>query len=233
MNNKVEEATKDSVLEMTREDNMFTAFDVTKIVRKTLGRSEKVFHNDVNGIVQGMFNGGQIFQKDNTPYTRSLIDIGSTAQPWLYHPVSFDPTSYDKNWTSNMDQTKSKKAQDTSVTLDFDEEEEEDEEDENDDSFDDPFMYGCTTKEGRLNIPQSLLSKIPSNQKAYFLSDKIIISKDDPGIDSYFSSISLNKKRVRISKRNLRKSFGNSICSNSSFNFAYKDNHQRIVITKA
>ena len=71
---------------MTR---IFTAFDITKSVRK---KGLNCKHDDVKQIVHDMyFIGGM------NNYNRSLADVGTTVQPWLYCPDSRDPSEYDIN----------------------------------------------------------------------------------------------------------------------------------------
>ncbi len=71
---------KDELNESLRMMRIFTAFDITKRVRKNKVRCK---HDDVKQIVHNAYINGEM-----PNYDRSLIDVGTAIQPWLYCPVS-------------------------------------------------------------------------------------------------------------------------------------------------
>ena len=82
----------DSVNELMNKGSgyMFTAFDVTKAVRKQT--TDKVIHEEVKKEVHKMFNNGQM-----PGYARNLAALSlpnNVPQPWVYHPLNSDPTLY-------------------------------------------------------------------------------------------------------------------------------------------
>jgi hypothetical protein len=77
---------RNELAEFVRMNRIFTAFDITKRVRK---RGVRCRHDQVKEIVHRMFEAGCI-----TGYTRSLADIGTGTQPWLYCPFTRDPSEY-------------------------------------------------------------------------------------------------------------------------------------------
>jgi hypothetical protein len=79
------------VLEKAQAGEMFTAYDVTKEVRKRVGRSVNVPHNEVKQEVHNFFANDQM----GTDYTRTLGNIpGLQSQPWVYHHTANDPANY-------------------------------------------------------------------------------------------------------------------------------------------
>jgi hypothetical protein len=100
-----DQATQDKIVnviqELTNNGEMFTAFDVTSILRS---RSEKIRHREVREIVSKQF------QSMNLPidYTVSLIDVpaqNGNVQARLFHPTSSDISAYDpkRHTTVNTD----------------------------------------------------------------------------------------------------------------------------------
>ena len=72
--------------ESIRMNRIFTAFDITKKIRKDGVRYK---HEDVKQLVHDSFLNGEL-----TGYTRTLIDVGTAIQPWLYCPVTRDASEY-------------------------------------------------------------------------------------------------------------------------------------------
>ncbi len=81
------------VLQKAQNHEMFTAHDVTRTVRSQVGRGTNIPHNDVKQEVHNMFLNGRI----GTDYTRTLGSLPiqqQNPQPWIYHHVSDDPSTY-------------------------------------------------------------------------------------------------------------------------------------------
>ncbi len=80
-------AVKDVVAGRVSQGAMFTAFDVTKELR---GKGNQVQHRNIKEIVHALYTHGEM-----SGYDRSLVSIsGAPIQPFLYHPTSCDPTTY-------------------------------------------------------------------------------------------------------------------------------------------
>ena len=69
---------------------MFTAYDVTKFLRKA---GERVRHCEVNDIVKSMFANSEMGQ-----YKREIKDIGSPVSPFVYAHTYSDVNDYDAAW---------------------------------------------------------------------------------------------------------------------------------------
>ena len=82
--NEIEEV----VTEFTNADKMFTAWDVTMEVRKR--SKDRVQHFEVKKEVHRMFDQGGMCS-----YNRTLANLPNiNPQPWIYHPLGFDPSLY-------------------------------------------------------------------------------------------------------------------------------------------
>ncbi len=80
-------AVKDVIADKVSQNQMFTAFDITKELRK---KGQQVSHYNIKRIVHTIYNNG-----DMQGYDRSLVNIaGVPLQPFLYHPMSADPAVY-------------------------------------------------------------------------------------------------------------------------------------------
>ena len=77
---------KDVVMDKVNDNEMFTAFDITKAI-KNQGVSAK--HNDIKKVVHGMFFNGDM----GGGYDRQVVRIGK-AKPFVYFPIVSDPTTY-------------------------------------------------------------------------------------------------------------------------------------------
>lgn len=89
---------KNTVLDLVGRGFMFTAFDVTKVLRND---GDRVRHGDVNQAIQQMFTDNELGM-----YTRDTVNVGAPVQPWVYyHPYS-DVANYRQDWVeANPDQT--------------------------------------------------------------------------------------------------------------------------------
>lgn len=95
----IETTVEDVVSDMLVNGFMFTAFDITKKVRETLGKGTFVSHSDVNRLVQDKLSNG-----DLDPYVRDMITIsmnGVDIRPWIYHSPSSPANIYDPLWMEN------------------------------------------------------------------------------------------------------------------------------------
>lgn len=90
---------KATITDFVNRGFMFTAFDVTKTLRKD---GDHVKHGNINEIVQAMFKSNEMGM-----YERQTINIpGQPVEPFLYfHPFS-DVANYQADWVNNNpDQT--------------------------------------------------------------------------------------------------------------------------------
>jgi hypothetical protein len=78
-------AVKDVITSKVTQNQMFTAFDITKDLRTN---GTQVHHRNIKRIVHALYNQGEM-----QGYDRCLVTIGS-ARPFLYHPISADPATY-------------------------------------------------------------------------------------------------------------------------------------------
>lgn len=103
MDAQMEQKVKATVLDFVARGFMFTAFDITKILRND---GDRVRHSEVNEIVQAMFT-----NTDMGMYTRDAVNVGATVRPFVYyHPYS-DVANYRQDWVEqNPDQTGMKNA---------------------------------------------------------------------------------------------------------------------------
>lgn len=85
----IKKYTKDVVNDLIDKGKMFTAYDVTRIVR---GAGIKCYHNQVRDIVHELYRE----QKMDCEYGRNAIDING-ASPYVYHHYMDDPNTYDPN----------------------------------------------------------------------------------------------------------------------------------------
>lgn len=94
---------KDTVSDFVNRGFMFTAFDITKVVRKD---GHRVRHGEVNQAVQQMFADSEMGM-----YTRETVNVGAPVEPWVYyHPYS-DVANYRQDWVEqNPDQNGMKNA---------------------------------------------------------------------------------------------------------------------------
>jgi hypothetical protein len=83
-----------TTLEKAQAGDSFTAYDVTKTVRQSVGRGTPVPHQDVKQEVHGMYERGEL----GTDYTRTLCNLttlpAGQSQPWVYHQKGADLNAY-------------------------------------------------------------------------------------------------------------------------------------------
>lgn len=96
---EVKSVVEDLVKKMTDNDEMFTAFDVTHLVRVI--SDERIPHGTVKGVVNG------IFADDKLPAdyirTATKIDVfGNSTSVFVYHPRWKDVTTYDAKHFQDM-----------------------------------------------------------------------------------------------------------------------------------
>ena len=161
MDSTVEQTIRDAVSKLVKSGYMFTAFDITKLVRVDLGKGTPVSHKDVNGVVQEMFNNASM-----DTYVRDIVSVGASVSPWLYyHPYS-DVADYDPQWITNDPKQDDMKADVTATTsssggftpptLDIDDDDEED---------DDAVTYGVPAIPAPANIPvSSVTTRLGKNE---------------------------------------------------------------------
>lgn len=107
-----------TVSDKVQKNELFTAFDVTTAVRKQ--SSGRVFHNEVKKVVHKLYDSGVM----GPDYTRSVaVNLNVSPQPFLYHPMSADPTQYGQVQSDPNDAVASNGA--TSDDSDGDDEEDE------------------------------------------------------------------------------------------------------------
>jgi hypothetical protein len=67
--------------------DMFTAHEITKAVR---GKGHRLAHRDGRDAVHDLYSRGEF----GIAYTRTQVDIGQQAWPWLYHKTADDPSTF-------------------------------------------------------------------------------------------------------------------------------------------
>jgi len=92
----VENETKNVVEELMNDSDMFTAYDVTKILRDR-NPKEKIFHSSVKKKVNALFDNDEMGL-----YNRELVDIGLGVAPFVYHLPSMDASDYDPEWIEDF-----------------------------------------------------------------------------------------------------------------------------------
>ncbi len=90
-NNELMKKAKEIVDELITEKVSFTAYDITKIIRKN---GCKVKHENVNKQIKEMFSKNQL-----TNYKKTLINFfDNNTSAFLYHHVNEDPTDFQSDW---------------------------------------------------------------------------------------------------------------------------------------
>ena len=80
------------VAKMANNDEMFTAFDVTSIIRKT--EDGEAPHHEVKNIVHSMFGNGEMpsdYQRSSSSFK---LDNGGSVTVFVYHPQWLNPGDY-------------------------------------------------------------------------------------------------------------------------------------------
>lgn len=99
LDKQAEDLVQQTVLQYVANNTMFTAYDVTMEVRKQ-GAFAK--HGDVRDVVHQLFQTGVL----GAAWQRSVVDIGTSGKPFVYHRFSDDP----RNYTSPSNDTSAKPA---------------------------------------------------------------------------------------------------------------------------
>ena len=90
MDAAMRQKTVDTVNDFVNRGFMFTAYDVTKTLRKD---GSRVRHSDVNSVVQELFSQNQMGM-----YNRETVNVGAPIEPFVYfHPYS-DVNNYKSDW---------------------------------------------------------------------------------------------------------------------------------------
>jgi hypothetical protein len=85
------------VVEMTRNRRIFTAHDITKLLRHRLD-GENIRHNDVKKEVHSLYD-----NDDMGIYMRTQVNMGTRVAPFVYHLSHQDPNQdYSKDWVQTM-----------------------------------------------------------------------------------------------------------------------------------
>ncbi|HUW47688.1 MAG TPA: hypothetical protein VMW36_02965 [Patescibacteria group bacterium] len=85
------------VTDLTRNRRLFSAHDVTKLLRDKLS-GERIRHNDVKKEVHSMYD-----NDDLGIYTRTQVTLNDGSSPFVYHLPHHDPnTDYDSDWAVNQ-----------------------------------------------------------------------------------------------------------------------------------
>lgn len=69
---------------------MFTAFDVTKLIRAS---GNQIYHRDVTRAVQEMFRDGEM-----PDYEHDTFDVGAKVAPFVYYHRNCDVANYQSDW---------------------------------------------------------------------------------------------------------------------------------------
>lgn len=88
MDIQLEAQIENTIRTLVSEGEMFTAYDVTRILRS---QGVQVYHSQVRSVVYQMFNNDM---DDN--YTRTLFNLGQNSA-FVYHHAMEDPSDYDQN----------------------------------------------------------------------------------------------------------------------------------------
>jgi len=221
----IQSETEKVVNELTRNRKLFSAYDVTRIMRHRLD-GENVSHNEVKNKVHEMYENDEM-----GIYERTQVNIGRRIAPFIYHLNHQDPdTEYDKDWVDSYLPTQT---QTVISPIDGSPLDDDDDDDSTTQtvqsqnvqvqrvnsqtvanrvqSLSDGFKTFSVTKEGRLNIPVKMLKHFPPHAHI----SQSVARKDGKNVNAL--SISTNPinsiksykvdvdGRIRISKRFLKR----------------------------
>lgn len=179
--NRVETIVKDLV----EDRKMFTAFDVTKIIRAEVDKDIKIYHSEVRRVVNNMWDTmGQLF--DNSDYTRTLMNVVANSKAFVYHHSMSDPYTYDPNALPEKE------------NKDVDDDDDDDDDDDNDVLLPD--------NRGRICVPKKALKKMGLKP-----GDVVYVVVDDMMIDLYDYYVTNGVKYVVDKSGNVRVSFNNKV----------------------
>jgi len=172
----------DVLNEFYTQGKIFTAFDVTKGARK---RSlDIISHRDVRMVVGTEFNTGQIPGYDRV---LCVLDLGSSPQALVYHPVGSDPLNHPLVGSLV-----------TAPALDADDDEKlEDTVGTDSTASTDPDVYKVTA-EGRVNIPKKLLDKVDDTGGSIDVVINGCLTCPRPNSDGRIRVGGISAKKVRI-----------------------------------
>jgi len=127
--------------------DFFTAFDVTQEVRKSLGKSNNVSHNDVRNIIINEFRTGQM-----PGYERDLctLELPNSPQAFVYHPDDEEVSNY---YLISKDDTNTDSNTDSNTVVDNDSD-----------------NVVTMTAAGRIDIPKKLLNQVNALGGSYDFS---------------------------------------------------------------
>lgn len=94
MDNILEDAAVETIMDLTSDDTMFTAFDVTKVMREA---ALQVPHHEMRKFVHKYFDDGGMAMSYRRTQTPVVCDDGKTRNVNLYHQVAADISEYDKD----------------------------------------------------------------------------------------------------------------------------------------
>jgi len=119
MDTKTEARVETIVEDLVEDRKMFTAFDVTKIIRSEVDENVKIYHSEVKRIVDNMWDTMGQFFTDNK-YVKTLTWISDNVRAFVYHFAMDDHSQYDPD---ALPEEKNNKANDwvrsTSVPVDM------------------------------------------------------------------------------------------------------------------
>lgn len=88
---------------------MFTAWDITKFLRKN---GDRISHRDVQDAVREIYQSGSM-----TDYVRDTKDVGAPVAPFVYYHQHSDVINYQNDWVeNNPDQDGMKNDEDDTAT---------------------------------------------------------------------------------------------------------------------
>ena len=215
------------VTDFTRNRRLFTAHDVTKVLRAKL-TGERIRHSDVQKQVHALFHDDKM-----GIYTRTQVSLGANQDPFVYHLNHQDPnTEYESDWVAKSNGaisatssnpsahtfhavgrpiTAPTPANSTPYTGVFTTTGSVTSATSTVTTANDGFKSCLTTVEGRLQVPTSMIGYLDS--KAYIRLGKVqkhgntvdaLIVSNDP-VNSITSYSVNSDNRVRISKKYLSK----------------------------
>lgn len=87
-----EQAVEDVIADFVQKGIMFTAFDITKVMRSDKGLN--VYHSDTRDFIRRFWNKGRM-----DGYGSTLVNLPVSGSPlaFVYHPLTSDPNMYDPN----------------------------------------------------------------------------------------------------------------------------------------
>jgi len=94
MDTQTEARVQTLVEDLVEDRKMFTAFDVTKIIRSEVDKGVKIYHSEVKRIVDDMWDTMGQFFTDNK-YVKTLTWISDNVRAFVYHFAMDDHSQYD------------------------------------------------------------------------------------------------------------------------------------------